>query len=559
MEARNRSLADWFTRIRTRQIALPRFQRYEAWTNRNVTGLLDTVLRELPAGALLILEVGEREPFVSRTMAGAPAIGDRIAEHLLDGQQRLTALWRSLTNNYPDRLYFVQVRTEETDELDENAGPPRTVSQSRWERDGRLFPRWVEDPLTVWGKGLIPAYLLRPDAGGEEEFKAWARTASGGDPDKLIELISIGTDLRARVARFNLPFLSLPAATPRETALDVFVKMNTSAQPLSTYDIVVAQVEAATGFSLHELVAELKREAPHLETFAGADQVILNAGALLQDREPSQAVMLSSDFAEGLIEHWDRLVVGAQRAARFLSEEHVFDSARIPSDPTVPSLVALWAQAPDGLDAEGEARRILKTFMWRAFLTERYELATNSRRLADFRLVRSMLSGRDDGTPAIFNDELHPLPRIEEIILAGWPKKRERLARAVMLISLRGGGLDLADGSPATLENLRQREYHHLFPVALLERDGVESGKIFRALNCALVTWRTNRSIAARSPMEYLRQRIDAARLGEDEIRRRLLSHAIDYDALASNDYDRFLQSRAERIVPEVISLGRVP
>ena len=37
-----------------------------------VAGLLDTVLRELPPGALLVLEVGEDEPFVSRTMVGAP-------------------------------------------------------------------------------------------------------------------------------------------------------------------------------------------------------------------------------------------------------------------------------------------------------------------------------------------------------------------------------------------------------------------------------------------------------------------------------------------------------
>jgi hypothetical protein len=537
---------------------LPRFQRFEAWTQRNITGLLDTVLRELPAGALLILEVGDEEPFVSRPMAGAPATGDRIAEHLLDGQQRLTALWRSLTDDYPDRMYFVKVTEDEEDEDDEFTGPPRAISQGRWYREGKVYPRWVEEPARVWARGLIPAPLLRPDADGEEDFKAWARAASEGDTDTLIELISLGTDLRAQFARFNLPFLSLPATTAREIALDVFVKMNTAAQPLSTYDIVVAQVEAGTGFSLHELEAELRKEAPALEVFADAAQVILSAGALLQDREPSQAVMLSADFAEGLIDQWDRLALGAQRAARFLNDEYVFDAARLPSDPSVPALVALWAHAPDGLDAEGQARAILRSFMWRAFLTERYEYATNSRRLSDYRLIRSRLAGKDDGLPPIFNEAAHPLPRIEELVLAGWPKKRERLARALLLISLRGGGIDLADGSPATLDNLRLREYHHLFPVAFLEKQGIESGKIFRALNCALVTWKTNRTIAAKSPVEYLRERIDAARLGEEEIRRRLISHAIDYDALAKGDYDAFLQSRSERILPDVVALGSV-
>ena len=209
--------------------------------------------------------------------------------------------------------------------------------------------------------------------------------ASRDNTDELISLISLGTDLRTRFAQFNLPFLSLPTDTPKETALDVFVKMNTTAQPLSVYDIVVAQVEAATGFSLHELVEELRKQAPMLEIFADPSQVILNAGALIQNRAPNRSVMLGNDFAEGLIDGWDNLVSGTQRAVPFLDEEHIFDSMRIPSDAVTPLLVALWAHAPDGLDGEGEARHILRKFLWRAFLTERYELSTNSRTFADYK------------------------------------------------------------------------------------------------------------------------------------------------------------------------------
>lgn len=558
MEARNRGLSDWFTRIRNRQIVLPRFQRFEAWTHRMVAGLLDTVLRKLPAGALLVLEVGEEEPFISRTMVGAPKHGDRIIEHLLDGQQRLTALWRSLTNNYPDRTYFVQVKSDEQDDGHEDAfsGPPRTVSQARWCRNGQHYPLWVDDPVKIWGRRLIPVGLLRPDAKGEEEFKTWAKLASPDDTDQQFELFSLGTDLRTKFAQFNLPFLSLPFSTPKEIALDVFVKMNTSAQPLSTYDIVVAQVEASTGFSLHELVDELRKEAPKLEIFANPAQILLNAGALIQDLAPNKSVMLGNKFAEGLIDSWDKLVSGAQRAASFLDEEHMFDSTRIPSDTVTPMLVALWACAPDGLDGEGEARNILRKFLWRAFLTDRYEASTNSRAFSDYRLLASRLEGRDDGVPLIFKDDLHPLPRLEDLLSASWPKKRDRLGRAILLITLRQGGLDFADGRPASRESLRLREYHHIFPVAILEEARVERDKIFRALNCALVNWKTNRNISAQSPITYLQQRIDASTLGEKEIRRRLLSHSIDYDALAAGDYDNFLNTRAEALLPEINKLG---
>ena len=59
------------------------------------------------------------------------------------------------------------------------------------------------------------------------------------------------SDIWEKFVVFNLPYLSLPVSTKKDTALDVFIKMNSSAAPLSTYDIVVAQVEAGMGKSLH--------------------------------------------------------------------------------------------------------------------------------------------------------------------------------------------------------------------------------------------------------------------------------------------------------------------
>lgn len=40
----------------------------------------------------------------------------------------------------------------------------------------------------------------------------------------------------------------------------------------------------------------------------------------------------------------------------------------------------------------------------------------------------------------------------------------------------------------------------------------------YRALNCALVTWNTNRSISAKNPLKYLKERVERSNLGEEEI-----------------------------------------
>ncbi len=154
MEARNRTLPDWFTKIRTRQISLPRFQRFEAWSYHQVTGLLNTVLQELPAGAVLIFEIGDAEPFISRTMVGAPENGERITEHLLDGQQRLTALWRSLNDHYNNRSYFVKLEKDE-----ETGASYYVVSYSRWHKNDKKYPLWLNDSRQLW-KNRFMLYIM---------------------------------------------------------------------------------------------------------------------------------------------------------------------------------------------------------------------------------------------------------------------------------------------------------------------------------------------------------------------------------------------------------------
>ncbi len=82
----------------------------------------------------------------------------------------------------------------------------------------------------------------------------------------------------------------------------------------------------------------------------------------------------------------------------------------------------------------------------------------------------------------------------------------------------------LADGDKAATFNMAHREYHHLFPDSYLQKNNrpYEQDKIFRALNCALVTWVTNRKISAKPPLTYLQERIDKSSLGEEVVRHRL-------------------------------------
>ena len=191
-----------------------------------------------------------------------------------------------------------------------------------------------------------PPQPLRTKLEAKRKFQEWSKEAikDKNERDDISLQVSL---IRQKFASFNLPFMSLPVATEKETALDVFIKMNTSAAPLSMYDIVVAQVEAALGQSLHDLVGDMRRTSPAIENYYSPEDLALSASALLQERAPTNASYMNKDFAAKMITNWNTILRGVSRAVEFLQEERIFDQKRLPSDVVVPVLVALWGLAPE--------------------------------------------------------------------------------------------------------------------------------------------------------------------------------------------------------------------
>jgi hypothetical protein len=541
MHAHDRFLPEWFNRIRSRQITLPRFQRFIAWGHAEVSGLLTTVLRGLPSGASLILEVGDEEKFKSRTMTDAPETGEKVTEQLLDGQQRLTALWRSLHDKYPDRTYLIGL---EDDPHNGGRQQPYVYGQARWEKNGTRYPVWTDSARYCWERRLIPIRLLRPDD-IKDEIDQWIEAAIPEDvSDKFAvykQLNSLISDLRTKIREFNLPYLSLPAKTEKDVALDVFVKMNTSSVRLDTYDIVVALVEGETGKSLHDHVKVLEEAIPRINDYADVPGLVLDVVALRQNRVPSQAGYRGIDFSRMIVE-WLAVVSGIKGMVNFLEEESIFDAQRLPSYTALPVTAALWEHLPTHPDQLGNARHLLRKYLWRSFLTGRYEQSSATNALQDFRALRDMLKGDEDVSAPIFNVDAYPFPTAEMILLADWPKRKSILSRGLLCVQMKAGAEDLADGARASVASITSkehpREYHHLFPDSKLADAGLGPEDIYRAINCALITWRTNRTISNKDPVKYLKERADNSTLGEEELQRRLRTHLIPYNELNVGVYD---------------------
>ncbi len=482
-KAQDRTLGVWFHQIDQGSVKLPRFQRFEAWDRGRITSFLNTIISNLPVGVTLVLEVAGPEKFVSRYISSAERTTGTVTQNLLDGQQRLTAFWRAMHNNYEGETFFVYL--PQFDHSDEVLGGEVEVRcVPRWINKNKLrMPRWAEEPFRCFERRLIPIALLRP---GE-----------------------LATDIDSWLSAATKPL------EPAEADHDAFKKYK----------------------AYSALKDKIKNEhCPSAGHYGDLSDLILSTSALLQDKTPNARGKIEMDKAV-MLKNWARLERGLDRMARLLASQGVYDEARLPTNAVLPVIAACYDLIPENGDFLGKGEKLLRQYLWSSFFTDRYENTASSRAYADFKALKALLlkqSYSDDelATVPVLNRAEFALADVDSLLGTGWPKQVGIGARGILAVMTYLGALDFADNKPASFESNQKREYHHIFPTALLADANIGS---YLALNCAFITWKTNRIIGRKDPLEYLLDRVEWA--GEESVRERMKSHLIDFDLLASASY----------------------
>lgn len=554
--ALNRELADWYSAIRNGHLRLPRFQRMEAWDRVRVQSFLQTIIHNLPVGVTLVLNVGDEEKFVSRCIKTAEDNDhNKITEHLLDGQQRLTAFWRALHNNYEHETFYVYLPAFDESNFGDANDEKEVFYRSRYLKKGVKYPLWADNPRSCLVRGLIPMQLFRPEE-IQSEIDVWIEEASkDSKPDptnenfpkeieqyynKREQLKQQIIKIRETVAHYNLPYLSLPYTTPKDIALHVFINMNTNSKPLSIYDIIVAEVEIEIKKSLHDLRNDLDTKYPRVKKYYDLDSLLLTTSALLQDKTPSHKGMAEMSKAV-MVENWGLLEESLGRMANLMESLGVFDKERLPTNAVLSVVAALYSIIPKNGDLAGKWEILLRKYIWSSFFTYRYEHSASSRAFQDFISLKRIITNQkhaDDSAyiendVPVLNRKLYPLVTKEEILEAGWPKKVGIIARSVMAITTYLGANDFADGKKISINNINEREYHHIFPAALLEEAEIVGTT---AVNCALITGKTNKVLGRKEPLNYLKERYKWADV--NVVKNRLSTHLIPINELENGGYE---------------------
>lgn len=116
--------------VNTGKMQLPEFQRSWTWDDGRIRGILASLSQGYPMGAIMRLQYGnESIRFKYRTIEGAEAPGTIPDYLVLDGQQRLTSMFRATFSREPvatktdkgkkiERFYYLDMNACLDDSID---------------------------------------------------------------------------------------------------------------------------------------------------------------------------------------------------------------------------------------------------------------------------------------------------------------------------------------------------------------------------------------------------------------------------------------------------------
>lgn len=348
-------------------LALPEFQRPFVWEPNRVLDLLDSVLNGWPVGSLLLLE--GPQPFKIREIEGAPKVFDEEVEfYLLDGQQRVTALYHALTGT-SRTVYFADF-----DEVDEDGRPRLRWAPRRTFADGNSGSMKISFEL-----------LLQPDAfdlaleGATSQMAEWML-----DARRMFTSDDSGSTYR-------LPAIVMEQSISLEALTRIFETLNRTGVRLNSFDLMVA-VLYPSGFNLREEWQTAQAQHGLLDLFETSGLEILKLIALWQreidltskERPASRRVtgIRQRDVLNippsSVEEFWPRAVQAYSRALMFVRNElGVQDGDGLPSDTMVLTMAYFLER--------GTSTPALVRWFWSSIAMQTYAQGANTQILTDIR------------------------------------------------------------------------------------------------------------------------------------------------------------------------------
>ena len=570
-------LQDLLSLAHSGSLQLPDFQRGWVWDDERIKSLLASVSVSFPIGAVMLLQTGgEHVRFKPRPLAGTDVrLRDIAPETLvLDGQQRLTSLYRALMSQTavetkdakgkPIRhWYYIDMKEAVQPEADREDAVLSVPEDRLVKAFGGGITLDVTSPEHEYAADLFPVNRIFRSAEWRRAYnKHWEH-----GPDKVALFDNFEGEVIKRFEQYQVPVIELKKETPKAAVCLVFERVNTGGVALTVFELLTASF-AADNFQLRDdwnaRENRLKTQHTVLRNLQSDD--FLQAMSLLVTQTRRRAALdggTTTDKAPGItckrkdilkleVADWqawaDRVEDGFVRAARFLYGQKIFKARDLPYRTQLVPLAAIFTALGKDGEAEGARRKIARWY-WCGVLGELYGGGIESRFARDLPEVVALVRG----------EAAEPVTIAESSFQAGrlltLRTRNSSAYKGLYALLMRDGGRDFRTGEPIEAQMFfdDQIDIHHIFPEKWCkETASIEPATYNSVINKTAISARTNRQIGGRAPAKYLSAIEKAADIEPGRMKEILASHCITPEFLRTNHFWNFYAARAETLLQRI-------
>lgn len=573
-DSTKRNLYEILKDVNSGKIQLPDFQRGWVWDDDRIKGVIASVAKSFPIGAVMLLETGnENIRFKTKPVEGVLGLNGTKPEMLiLDGQQRITSLYQAImtkrvvnTRNSKGyeikRWYYIDmVKALDTDSdleeaifsinenkiITENIGRDIILDLSTEENEFKnlMYPVSMVDNYDEWRTKFIEYWDYDRD-----KIKFWNEFEK-----KIIKGFN----------GYNLPVIVMKKENTKEAVCQVFEKVNTGGVSLTVFELLTASF-ASDGFDLKADWEDIKNKfKPYKILNKTSNTDIIQAITLystfnkrlaaitsgLTENIPSVSAkrkeMLNLTLSEYL-KYRDEIVEGFIKSSKILVENHIFNSRDLPYSTQLVPMAAILAKLGDKIDNVGNKNKLMRWF-WCGVFGELYGSANETRYALDMIQVTDWIENNAEEPKTIYDANFSP-SRLNTL------RTRNSAAyKGVYALMMDENTKDWLSATKIDFSTYFSEsiDIHHIFPVAWCEKNNIPRNDYDCIINKTPLSGRTNRIVSGDAPSKYLERLKKYAGVSDSEFNDILRSHVVSPDYMYKDDFYGFFNNRKEQILQRI-------
>jgi len=570
-DSTKKSLYEILKDVNNGKIQLPDFQRGWVWDDNRIKGIIASVAKSFPIGAVMLLETGnETIKFKTKPVEGVmSANGNKPDMLILDGQQRITSLYQAIISNRVvitrnakgyeiKRWYYIDMQKAMDNDTDleesifsinenkiitENIGRDVVLDLSSPELEYKnlMYPVSMVDEYDKW----YPAF-----------FEYW-----GYDKEKIIFWNEFAKKIIQSINGYMLPVIILKKENPKEAVCQVFEKVNTGGVSLTVFELLTATF-ASDEFDLKDDWAKIKSEFKDYKVLANTSNTdIIQAVTLLSTYKKRKEHILSGNSEnfpsvsakrkemlnlslDDYKKNRDDIVKGFIKASKILNENHIYNARDLPYTTQLVPMAAILSILGNKIDNVGNKNKLMRWF-WCGVFGELYGSANETRYAIDMLQVVDWIEYNNEEPKTIYDANFSP-SRLHTL------RTRNSAAyKGVYAILLEDNTKDWLSATQIDLSTYFSEsiDIHHIFPVAWCNKNSIHRNDYDCIINKTPLSGRTNRIVSGDAPSKYLVRLKNHAGVSEEEFNNILKSHVVNPKFMYNDDFYSFIADRKEQIL----------